>query len=102
MFASSTFILDTIYACQDRPDDIKVGVKSAAVLFGAHIRGILSTLAAIVVTGFFVVGIVNELGLFYFVVTVGGVASVYTWQMWTTDFSNNDQCWKALTVCSAA
>ncbi|KAI0771397.1 UbiA prenyltransferase family-domain-containing protein [Irpex lacteus] len=84
-FGGSTFILDTIYACQDRPDDVKVGVKSAAVLFGAHIRGILSTLAAIVVTGFFVVGIVNELGLFYFVVTVGGVASVYAWQMWTTD-----------------
>ncbi|KAI0087878.1 UbiA prenyltransferase family-domain-containing protein [Irpex rosettiformis] len=99
-FGGSTFILDTIYACQDRHDDIKVGVKSAAVLFGAHLRGALSVFATIVVTSFFVTGIATGQGLCYFLVTVGGISMVFGWQLYTTDFSNNEQCWKALTAHS--
>ncbi len=29
---------DTVYACQDRADDARIGVKSTALLFGDHVR----------------------------------------------------------------
>ncbi|KAI0771374.1 UbiA prenyltransferase family-domain-containing protein [Irpex lacteus] len=97
-FGGSTFILDTIYACQDRSEDIQVGVKSAAILFGTHIRSALSALATMVVISLFIAGITCEEGYSYFVITVGGVALAYARQLQTTNFDDEKQCGKALTV----
>jgi hypothetical protein len=35
---SWTIVYNTIYACQDRDDDVAAEVKSTAVLFGSHMR----------------------------------------------------------------
>ena len=35
---SWTIVYDTIYACQDREDDVHAGVKSTALLFGSYVR----------------------------------------------------------------
>ena len=40
LFTSTTLwalAYDTIYALQDRDDDIRVGIKSSAILFGSHV-----------------------------------------------------------------
>lgn len=39
---------DTLYAMTDRADDLKIGVKSTAILFGHHDRLIIGSLQAIV------------------------------------------------------
>lgn len=42
---------DTIYACQDRKDDARIGIKSTALLFGAQVRlavGLFYTCTAII------------------------------------------------------
>ena len=57
---SWTLVYDTEYACQDRKDDVKAGVKSAALLFGAHVRTFLMFFAAIFVGTLIIGGILNE------------------------------------------
>ncbi|KAI1796648.1 UbiA prenyltransferase [Ganoderma leucocontextum] len=84
---------DTIYACQDRRDDIKAGVKSTAVLFGDYVRPILSIFAALFVASLVYAGMVTEAGPLYYVITVGGAAACFAWQMLTIDFDNGAQCW---------
>ena len=41
-----TLVYDTIYAHQDKLDDVRAGVKSTALLFGQHTRPWLSGFAA--------------------------------------------------------
>ena len=73
-------------------------MKSAAIFFGANIRGALTMLAASVVMGLFIAGVVNRQGYCYFIGAVGGVAVSLAWQLHTTDFTDKDQCKKALAV----
>ena len=40
-----TLVYDTIYAHQDKDDDIVVGIKSTALLFGENTKSILSAFA---------------------------------------------------------
>ncbi|KAH7917710.1 hypothetical protein BV22DRAFT_991490, partial [Leucogyrophana mollusca] len=44
-----TVVFDTIYACQDRKEDAKLGVGSTAVLFGNQLRPILAIFATVFV-----------------------------------------------------
>jgi 4-hydroxybenzoate polyprenyltransferase len=41
------FAYDTFYAMVDRPDDLKVGVRSSAILLGAHDRWVTALLQAL-------------------------------------------------------
>lgn len=52
---------DTMYAIADREDDLKVGVKSSAILFGEADRLIIGLLQALVFLGLLLLG--RELGL---------------------------------------
>uniref|UniRef100_UPI003D7677C0 UbiA family prenyltransferase n=1 Tax=Salmonella enterica TaxID=28901 RepID=UPI003D7677C0 len=42
-----TVVYDTIYAHQDKEDDMKVGVKSTALTFGANTRPALAACLAV-------------------------------------------------------
>ncbi|KAI0082893.1 hypothetical protein BDY19DRAFT_1061190, partial [Irpex rosettiformis] len=90
-FGGSTFILDTIYACQDRLDDIQVGAKSATITLGTHLRSALLIVAAIVLASFAVAGIINGQRLFYFLVVVGSVAMSLGLPLCVIDFNNKEQ-----------
>ena len=48
---------DTIYALIDRDDDLAIGVKSAAILFGAKVRPVLGVLQATTVALFVWLGV---------------------------------------------
>ncbi|KAJ3297367.1 Para-hydroxybenzoate--polyprenyltransferase, mitochondrial precursor (PHB:polyprenyltransferase) [Borealophlyctis nickersoniae] len=78
-----TLVYDTIYALQDKNDDIKVGVRSTALRFGENIKPWLSTFAAASVTSLAVAGIMNTQGPIFFAVAVGGAACHYAWQIVT-------------------
>lgn len=49
-------VYDTQYAMVDRPDDIKAGIKSTAILFGDNDRAIIGILQLTVLFGLFLAG----------------------------------------------
>lgn len=57
---------DTIYAMVDRDDDLRIGVKSTAILFGDMDRPIIALLQGLVLLALVLVGREQELGMFYF------------------------------------
>lgn len=65
-----TLIYDTEYAMVDRSDDIKIGIKSTAILFGNHDIWIIVLLHMIVLALFVLIGIFLSFSFWYF----GGVA----------------------------
>lgn len=59
-------IYDTMYAMVDREYDIKIGIKSTAILFDDFDRGIIGCLQCMVVLSQILVGLRLELGLYYY------------------------------------
>jgi len=57
---------DTMYAMVDRRDDIKVGVKSTAILFGDADKLIIAGLQATVVLILLIIGLQTGLGLYFY------------------------------------
>jgi len=57
---------DTMYAMVDRNDDIKIGVKSTAILFGELDRGIIASIQAMIFIGYIMLGNRIEAGVFYY------------------------------------
>jgi 4-hydroxybenzoate polyprenyltransferase len=73
-----TTAYDTMYGMVDREDDLKIGVKSTAILFGEADRLIIGIMQAIVILGLFLVGNQLALGAFYYMgVTVAAGLSIY-------------------------
>lgn len=87
-----TLYYDTIYACQDKRDDVQAGVKSTALLFGGHVKRILAVFATSLVTCLAVVGALNNQGIPYFILTVGGAAVHLTMQLRNLDVDDPKSC----------
>tara|TARA_R110002073_G_scaffold37183_3_gene107791 strand:- start:1079 stop:1948 length:870 start_codon:yes stop_codon:yes gene_type:complete len=60
-----TVAYDTTYAMVDREDDLKVGIKSSAILFGRYDRLIIGALQLGCLLCFYLVGRAFELGLYF-------------------------------------
>ena len=54
-------VYDTMYAMVDKDDDLKIGVKSTAILFGAYDRQIMAVLQVIIIGLLVVVGLMQAL-----------------------------------------
>ena len=91
---------DTIYACQDREDDVTAGIKSTAVLFGNKVRMILSLFAVGFLVCLTITGVLNGQGPWYFVISVGGAVAHVTWQLYTLDFNDKQDCDRKFRVSS--
>ena len=61
-----TVVYDTIYAMADREDDLRVGLKSTAILFGEADRMMIGALQALMFITFLLLGRQLELGGYYF------------------------------------
>ena len=72
-------IYDTQYAMVDRDDDIKIGVKSTAILFGEHDRLMIGILQLTMLGLMLMVGTKLEFGLAYHIGLVVG-ALMFVWQ----------------------
>jgi 4-hydroxybenzoate polyprenyltransferase len=59
-------VYDTMYAMVDKEDDLKIGVKSTAILFGAYDRQIMVVLQAIILGLLVKVGLMQHLGWPYY------------------------------------
>lgn len=74
-------IYDTFYAMVDRKDDIKVGAKSTAILFGEVDLFVIAGLQALMLLGLVFVGLRAELGIWYYA-SVVAAACLMAYHLW--------------------
>jgi 4-hydroxybenzoate polyprenyltransferase len=87
-------VYDTMYAMVDKDDDLKIGVKSTAILFGDYDRHIMAVLQLIILALLITVGEIKQLGWFYYGgVMIAGGLSVY--QQVLIFHRVKSQCFKA-------
>jgi len=60
-----TVIYDTMYAMADREEDLKIGVKSTAILFAKYDRVIIGVLQILLLLILVKIAIIFKLGMFY-------------------------------------
>jgi 4-hydroxybenzoate polyprenyltransferase len=89
-----TTAYDTEYAMVDRDDDLRIGVKSTAILFGELDRFAICVLQVAFLLALFLIGREARLGPAYF----GGVwvaAGFLAWQQWLIRRREPEACFEA-------
>lgn len=82
---------DTIYAHQDREDDMQVGIKSTALLFRERTKPMLAAFYAAAVVLIGLAGLMaGGAGIFLFGLAL--FAAHLAWQVWTIDIDDPAQC----------
>ncbi|WP_336365683.1 4-hydroxybenzoate octaprenyltransferase [Marinobacter sp. C2H3] len=89
-----TVAYDTLYAMVDRDDDLKVGIKSTAILFGEADRAIIGALQALVILILVLVGHRTELGVFYYL-GVAVMAGLFVYHQFLARNRAREECFKA-------
>lgn len=89
-----TVAYDTFYAMVDRDDDLKIGIKSTAILFGEDDRTITAILQAMAIGVLWLAGLQFKLGYWYFMALVGA-AALFVHQQWLIRHRDRDACFKA-------
>lgn len=68
-----TTAYDTLYAMADREEDLRIGVKSTAILFGRSDRFVIGGLQVAVIVCLVLVGVSARLGGMYYAAVGGGI-----------------------------
>ncbi len=89
-----TVAYDTFYAMTDREDDIKVGVKSTAILFGNMDRVITAALQVVCILGLYCVGRHFALGWIY-LTSLGIVSLLFAYQQFLIRNREPQRCFSA-------
>lgn len=89
-----TVAYDTLYAMVDRDDDLKIGIKSTAILFGEADRAIIGILQALVVLILVIVGGQAELGTFWYL-GVAVMAGLFAYHQYLARDRAREGCFKA-------
>ncbi len=89
-----TIAYDTLYAMVDRDDDLKVGIKSTAILFGEADRLIIGCLQGLVILILLMVGNQAELGFFWFL-GVALMAGLFCWHQYLARNRSREGCFEA-------
>ena len=89
-----TTAYDTIYAMVDREDDLVIGIRSSAILFGRADRAIVAVLQAGAIGGLALTGLMSGLGRWYW----GGLAVaalLALHQQWLIRDRDPERCFRA-------
>jgi len=89
-----TVVYDTFYAMVDREDDLAIGIKSTAILFGEYDRLITSLLQLFVVFVLFLIGYQYELGVVFYLSTIV-IACLFSYQQLLIFDRKKEDCFKA-------
>jgi len=89
-----TMVYDTFYAMVDRDDDLLIGVKSTAVLFGDLDRVITGFLQLLVLLGLCLMADTFELR-WPFYISIGLVAGLFVYQQYLIRFRQREACFQA-------
>ena len=87
-------VYDTMYAMVDKEDDLKIGVKSTAILFGSYDRYIMAFLQLIIIGLLIIVGQMKHLSWPYY----GGMlvaTGLFVYQQKLIYYRDKAQCFKA-------
>jgi 4-hydroxybenzoate polyprenyltransferase len=87
-------VYDTMYAMVDKEDDLKIGVKSTAILFGSYDRHIMAFLQLIIIGLLIIVGQMKYLSWPYY----GGIlvaTGLFVYQQKLIYYRDKNQCFKA-------
>ncbi|MDF2179262.1 4-hydroxybenzoate octaprenyltransferase [Aliiglaciecola sp. CAU 1673] len=89
-----TVAYDTQYAMVDRDDDLKIGIKSTAILFGRFDRAIIGMLQVAAISLLAFLGWYLQLDWMYFVaLIIAGCLCLY--QQWLIAGRDRERCFKA-------
>ena len=87
-------IYDTFYAMSDRKDDLKIGIKSTAILFGRHDLLIIFGSQLLMIISLIYIGKIAELGyLFYVSIGISTIFMMY--QQWLARDRVSQNCFAA-------
>jgi len=86
-----TLEVDTIYAHQDKEDDVKVGVKSTALLLGDSTKFWTSIFGLASIGSFALSGFNANIGWPFYALLVPAAAQI-AWQIWAVDLENPVDC----------
>lgn len=87
-------IYDTLYAMVDREDDISIGLKSTAILFGRRDLLIIRSLKIIMIALLLLLGLKLQFSWPWFA-GVAVAAGLFGWQQYSVRDRNRDACFKA-------
>jgi 4-hydroxybenzoate polyprenyltransferase len=87
-------VYDTMYAMVDRDDDIKIGVRSTAILFGDSDRHIIAVLQIMTLLSLFLVGQTLHMTYWYYLGLAGG-AIFFAYQLWLIRARDREACFRA-------
>ncbi|MCU7919342.1 MAG: 4-hydroxybenzoate octaprenyltransferase [Candidatus Thiodiazotropha sp. (ex Epidulcina cf. delphinae)] len=87
-------IYDTQYAMVDREDDLRIGVKSSAILFGRYDNLIIGVLQLIMIGLLLQIGAMAGLGWLYYLGLSAG-AALFIYQQWLTREREPKACFDA-------
>ncbi|WP_438462556.1 4-hydroxybenzoate octaprenyltransferase [Marinomonas sp. PE14-40] len=89
-----TIAYDTYYAMVDRNDDLKVGIKSTAILFAQYDLVIILLLQGLALSLLVWVGVIRELGAFFFISLLIS-AGFFFQQFWQARERERSACFKS-------
>ena len=89
-----TVVYDTLYAMVDREDDLRIGLRSTAILFGDLDRLVVAVLQLLVLAGLYLLGLQADLGWIYRFALVG-VAGLMLYQQVLIRERDEQKCFKA-------
>ena len=89
-----TVAYDTMYAMADRPDDLKAGIKSSAIMFGRFELAINASLQAITLLSLALMGLYLDFGVIFYL-GLGAAALTAVYQLYLCKDRNRQQCFKA-------
>jgi len=87
-------LFDTAYAMSDREDDLKIGVKSTAILFGHYDRLIIGILQITVIAMFVAQMFILELSTTFFI-AIALAACLFIYQQWLIKERDRQHCFQA-------
>lgn len=87
-------VYDTMYAMVDKEDDLKIGVKSTAILFGEQDREIMAVLQVIILLLLVQVGRMQGLSWVYYTVLVAA-SGFFVYQQKLIFYRHKADCFKA-------
>jgi len=85
---------DTYYAMTDRDDDLKIGIKSTAVLFGQYDKKIIFILNCLTLICFYIAGRLLHLNG-YFYIGLAIAAGLFLYQQYLTRDRSREHCFTA-------
>ncbi len=89
-------IYDTLYAMVDREDDLKIGVKSSAILFADMDRIIVGIMQAMMLFSLILVGRAMKFGNWY-LLGIAAATVFFLYQQWLIRNREPSRCFRAFT-----